>query len=116
MTSAAGLPPNTAIERGRSRRERSRADATPSIVGSASERPQEVARDDVALDLAGAVPDALDPCIAPQALERQIVHQPHAAEDLQRLVGDARQHLRGVELGLRALPVGVETLVETPGG
>jgi acyl-CoA synthetase (NDP forming) len=33
--------------------------------GSASERPQEVARDDVALDLAGAVPDALDPRVAP---------------------------------------------------
>src|SRR5579859_477295 len=96
-TSAAGLPPNTAIERGRSSRVRSLA------MRSGPAGAQQLARDDVALDLAGAVPDPLDPRIAPQALQRQLVHEPHAAIDLQRGVGHPRQHLRGIELGLRNL-------------
>ena len=59
----------------------------------AAQRPQQRARDDVTLHLAGAVPDALDARVAPDALERQLGHQPHAAVDLQRLVGHHGQHL-----------------------
>ena len=42
-------------------------------------RPQQAARDDMALDFRGAVPDALDPGVAPEALDGQFLHQPHAA-------------------------------------
>src|SRR5262245_11657605 len=41
--------------------------------------------DDVPLDLGGAVPDPLDPGVAPDPLQGELVHQPHAAVDLDRL-------------------------------
>jgi len=47
--------------------------------------PQQRARNDVPLHLARAVPDALDARIAPDALQRQLGHEPHAAMNLQRL-------------------------------
>src|SRR3712207_7450556 len=48
-------------------------------VTSRSQRPQDRPGDDVALDLAGAVPDPLDPRVTPETLDRQLAHQPHAA-------------------------------------
>src|SRR4051794_28876369 len=105
-TPSACHPPKTAIERGRRRRRKST---------SAPEAAQDVAADDVALDLAGAVPDPLDPGVAPEALDPGLLHQPHAAEDLDRLVGDARQHLGREQLRLRDHPVRVPALVQQPG-
>ena len=70
----------------------------------------------MALDLAGAFPDALDARVAPDALQRQVVHQPHAAVDLDRLVGDEGQHLGGLQLGHRHVLVGDRALVVFPGG
>src|SRR5690606_20955488 len=46
---------------------------------SSAERPQQLAADDMALDLGGPFPDALHPRVAPDPLERQFVHQSHAA-------------------------------------
>src|SRR2546429_2123559 len=74
------------------------------------------AGDDVPLDLAGPVPDPLDPRVAPEPLDREVAHQAHAAEDLHRLVGDPAEHLRGVELGHRGVGVAHPALVELPGG
>src|SRR5215510_14606926 len=74
------------------------------------------ARDDVPLDLAGPVPDPLDPRVAPEPLDREVAHQAHAAEDLHRLVGDPAEHLRGVELGHRGVGVAHPALVEPPRG
>src|SRR3982074_2583682 len=81
---------------------------------SRPERSQQLARDDVPLDLAGAVPDALNARVAPQAFEGKLIHQAHAAEDLDRTVRHAREHLGRVELGLRNLAVGFHGLVQTP--
>src|SRR5262249_52935620 len=83
---------------------------------SSPQRPQQLSGDDVPLYLAGAVPDSLHAGIAPEPLEGQLVHQSHAAEDLNRPVRDARQHLGGVELRLRDLTIGLAILIETPGG
>src|SRR6266498_1957305 len=74
------------------------------------------ARDDVPLDLAGPVPDPLDPRVAPEPLDREVAHEAHAAEDLNRLVGDPAERLRGVELGHRGIGVAHPALVEPPGG
>src|SRR5215831_4081217 len=74
------------------------------------------ARDDVPLDLAGPVPYPLDPRVAPEPLDREVAHEAHAAEDLDRLVGDPAEHLRGVELGHRGVGVAHPALVEPPGG
>src|SRR5215468_5103229 len=74
------------------------------------------AGDDVPLDLAGAVPDPLDPRVAPEPLDTEVAHQAHAAEDLHCLVGDAAEHLGGVELGHRGVGVAHPAPVEPPGG
>src|SRR5437899_422195 len=58
-------------------------------MGSGTQGPKQLARDDVPLDLARAIPDALDASVAPEPLQRQFVHQPHAAEDLDRPVSHA---------------------------
>src|ERR1700674_4993748 len=86
----------------------------PSLM-SRPKRSQQLARDDVPLDLAGAVPNSLDPGVAPQPLKGQLVHQAHAPEDLNRPIGDAGEHLGRVELGLGDLAVGVHALVHAPG-
>src|SRR5690348_10088502 len=75
---------------------------------------QHRARADVPLDLACPVPDPLDPCVAPESLDREAAHHPHAAEDLHRLVGDPAEHLRGVQLGHRGVGVTHLALVEPP--
>src|SRR5215470_16220536 len=71
--------------------------------------------DDVPLDLAGAIPDPLDPCVAPEPLDREFAHQPGAAEDLNRLIGQPAQHLRRVELGHRRVCVRHGAKHEPPG-
>ncbi len=81
----------------------------------AAQRTQQAARDDVTLHLAGAVPDSLDARVAPDALERQVAHQPHAAVNLQRLVGHHGQHFRGLELGDRHIHIGSDALIALPG-
>ena len=69
----------------------------PVPAASGAQRAQQVAPDDVALNLGGPVPDALDACIAPESRKGKVTCQPHAAVNLDRLVGDPREHLRGVE-------------------
>src|SRR5688500_14866380 len=59
---------------------------------------QQSVGDDQALDLAGALPDALDAQLAIEALGHVLAHVAAAAEDLHRAVGDAVRHLGGVEL------------------
>src|SRR5713101_5732932 len=91
---------------------------TDSLLSAISGTPlaQHRARDDVPLDLAGPVPDSLDPRVAPEPLDREVAHQAHAAEDLHRLVGDPAEHLRSVQLGHRGVGVAHPALVEPPGG
>src|SRR5215207_3196135 len=91
---------------------------------SSTQRPQQRARYDVALDLARSLPDALDAGIAPDALQREVVHEAHAAMNLDCLVGDHGQHLGGLQLGHRHVHVLDRALVifprrlqrEQPGG
>ena len=49
---------------------------------------EEAFGDDVALDLAGALPDPLHPELAVEALGHVLAHVAAAAEDLHRAVGD----------------------------
>ena len=63
------------------------------------------------LDLAGAVPDPLDPGVAPPAFGRKGRHQAHAAEDLYGRVRHPAQHLRGIQLGHRRVGVGHRALI-----
>src|SRR6266849_490912 len=91
---------------------------TDSLLSAISGTPlaQHRARDDVPLDLAGPVPDSLDPRVAPEPLDREVAHQARAAEDLYRPVGDPAEHLRGVELGHRGIGVAHPALGQPPGG
>src|SRR5579872_3170281 len=61
--------------------------------------------DDQALDLAGSLPNAIDPQLAEKPLGNVLAHIAPAAEDLHRPVGDPIGHLGGRELGDRALGV-----------
>ena len=45
----------------------------------------------MALDLGGAVPDPLQPGVAPQALDRDLLHESHAAVNLHGAVGSPVQ-------------------------
>ncbi len=58
------------------------------------------------LYLRRAVPDSLEARIAPQALDRKFLHQPHAAVDLHRMVGDPIDHFRAIELYHRDIGIG----------
>src|ERR1700749_1997788 len=51
--------------------------------------------DDHPLDLRGALPDAVDPDVAVEPLDRVLAHVAAAAEDLQRAVDDPAGRLRG---------------------
>src|ERR1700746_327201 len=62
-----------------------------------------LAGDDHALDFAGALPDPLDAELAEEALGHVLAHVAASAENLDGAVGDPARHLRGVELGHRAL-------------
>ncbi len=66
------------------------------------------------LDFAGALPDAFDARVAPDPLQGQVVHQAHAAMDLDRFVGDESQHLCRFQLGHRHVLVGHGALVVFP--
>ena len=69
----------------------------------------------MALDFRGAVPNALYPCIAPEPLDREVVHQPHAAKNLQGGVGHPRQHFTGIEFRTGNFTVGRQALIKPPG-
>ena len=77
-------------------------------------RAEQGTRNDVPLDFRCAFPDALDTCVAPDALERQVIHQAHAAMDLDGLVGDKGKHFGGLELGHRHVLIRDGSLVEFP--
>src|SRR3954469_2524870 len=109
-TSSAAAPPTTTSRSGARSRWRGERDPM-----SGAQRPQQGPRDDVALDLAGAVPDPLDARVPPEPLDGKLAHQPHAAEDLHRTVGDPSQRLGGEDLGGRSILVGHGALVELPG-
>ena len=67
------------------------------------------------LDFAGPVPDPLNPGVSPETLDGEFVHQPHAAENLNRVIGHAGQALAREEFRLRALPVRFQPLIDSPG-
>src|SRR5687767_309175 len=96
MATSHSEPPIKTMERGKSRR--TKAECVDRFTRLSTKRPQKRAGDDVALDLACALPDAFDAGVAPDAFERQIVHEPHAAVNLDGLIGDHRKSLRGLEL------------------
>ncbi len=76
---------------------------------------EQAARDDHALDLARALPDAVDAQLAEVPLGRVLGHVAAAAEDLHRPVGDPPCHLRCIQLRHRHLSVddpGVAVRVE----
>src|SRR2546430_11771618 len=65
------LFPYTTLFRSRLRREAQAGVEGEMTPASAAQRPQQRARDDVPLHLAGALPDAFDARIAPDALDRK---------------------------------------------
>ena len=67
------------------------------------------------LDLARAVPDALDASVSPPALDLVLADQAHAAEHLHRSVGDAAERLGGHQLGHRDVGVGHGAVVDAGG-
>src|SRR5579885_438482 len=74
---------------------------------------EEAVGDDQALDLAGALPAAVDAQLAVEALGDVLAHVAAAAEDLHRPIGDPARHLGGIELRHGAL--GVARLAVGPG-
>ena len=66
----------------------------------------------MALDLAGAVPDALDARITPPPLDLVLAHQTHAAEHLDGSVGDASEGLGRHQLGHGDVDVGECAVVD----
>src|SRR3954469_24621228 len=64
------------------------------------------------LDLAGALPDAVDAEVAVEALAGVLAHIAAAAEHLDAAIDYAARHLAGVELDLRGL--GVDRLAVDP--
>ena len=67
----------------------------------------------MALDLAGPVPDPLDPRIAPEPLDGKVVHQPHAAEDHDLRIGLVTELVPVSEIKERAQALG-EDLAAQP--
>src|SRR6185437_12141994 len=75
-------------------------------------------RDDQALDLRGAPPDAVDPDVAVEPLDRVFPHIAPRAQDLEGLVDDPAGHFRAEKLegagpGMDQLAVGLA--VDLPG-
>jgi hypothetical protein len=64
----------------------------------------------------GAVEDAVDARIAVPALDRQLLAEAHAAEELHRAVDHAAQRLGRMHLDHRDVLARVQALVELPGG
>src|SRR6204780_2359464 len=74
--------------------------------------------DDETLNLRSALPDAVDPKLAPDPLDRVVAHISAAAEDLHRAISDPVGGLGGGQLGGCGSGVqrlAVEALVELPG-
>src|SRR3954451_10100168 len=67
-------------------------------------------------DLVCAGPDAVEPQVAPRALDAVLLHVARAAMDLDALVGHLDRDLRRVELGHRNLAHRVLAVLEAPGG
>ena len=76
--------------------------------------PQQIAADDVTLDFTGAIPNSFHPCIAPEAFDGIIIHQTHAAMNLQSGIGHPCQHFAGLEFGARNLAVCGQVLIKSP--
>src|SRR6056297_1397628 len=103
MATAASAPPMKAICRGRN--SLSKFWRLAGVMRSGAEGPQDRARDDMALDFAGAIPDPLQPAVAPEALQGHVLHQAHAAIDLTGVVRDPIEHLRAVDLDHRGIGI-----------
>src|SRR3954447_12042938 len=73
------------------------------------------APDDIEHDLVGAGADAVEPQVAPDALDAVLLHVAGAAVDLQALVGDLDRDPRRVELRHRDLAHRVLAVREAPG-
>src|ERR1700689_5964199 len=74
--------------------------------------------DDETLNLRGALPDPVDPKLAPDPLDWVVAHVSAAAEDLHRAIGDPVGGLGGGQLGGRGPGVqrlAVTALIELPG-
>src|SRR5262245_14191558 len=113
MATSHSVPPMKTIEPGNSRRDR--PVWAELLTGLSTERPQKRTRDDMALDFACALPDAFDACIAPDAFERQVVHQSHAAMDLNGFIGDHRKAFSCLELRHGHVHVFDRALIVLPG-
>src|SRR3954471_13137122 len=115
-----GLAPTTAIDPGEKRGRRSMAGRVAATIGSGSgdidgRRPSaddradaallERARDDQPLDLAGALPEAVDAQLAQEALRRELAHVAAAAEHLDDAVRATPRRLGREQLGERRLGV-----------
>src|SRR5579863_6661458 len=86
------------------------------ITDSVSDLPQEMTRDDQALDLGRAFPDLVDLGIPHIALDGIVASVPVAAMDLHGLDGRPHGHLTAVELGNgRGLAIGTPVLGEPCG-
>src|SRR4051794_14483099 len=70
--------------------------------------------DDIEHDLVRAGADAVEPQVAPGALDAVLLHVAGAAVDLDALVGDVDRNPRGVQLRHRDLAHGVLAVVEAP--
>src|SRR3954471_7119064 len=70
--------------------------------------------DHVEHDLVGARADAVEPHVAPDALDAVLLHVARAAVDLDALVGDLDRDPRRVELGHRDLADGILAVLEAP--
>src|SRR5581483_4274466 len=77
---------------------------------------EQLAADDDALDLTGALPDRIEPGVAVQPLDGGLGRVPGRPVDLQRVVRDPDRRLRGDQLGLRRLADRQPALVGQPGG
>src|SRR3954451_14419821 len=72
--------------------------------------------DHVEHDLVGARADAVEPQVAPGALDAVLLHVARAAVDLDALVGDLDRDPRRVQLGHRDLAHRVLAVLEAPRG
>src|SRR5690606_30189034 len=77
---------------------------------------EQLAGDDEALDLRGALVDPEQAGVAVEALDARLAHVAHAAVDLDAAIRDASQPLRGEELRGRRAQLAVRARVPAPCG
>jgi hypothetical protein len=70
----------------------------------------------ITMDLRSTFPDSLDSRIPPEPLDGEILHHAHAAEDLDRMVGDPADHFGALDVDHRRLVSGQRALIHLPGG